>query len=204
MCSVCNEPVKLETAKTNEDGHAVHADCYLAKISGMIAPKPIPKALRNNPYAALANSPQIAELLILIIKLTAADFGNVQLFDSSRSRLRIVAQLGFAVEFLNYFDTVCSGTFACGAAMNQHSRVIVSDVLTDPLFNDLQTQGVMLRANVRACQSTPLFDQLGNFIGVVSTHFQKPTSLDAEQWKRVDTVVAQFTNLLAANVGPSA
>jgi hypothetical protein len=32
MCSLCLQPVVLETAKTDEDGQAVHEDCYSAKI----------------------------------------------------------------------------------------------------------------------------------------------------------------------------
>ena len=32
-CPVCREPVKLEAAKTDEDGHAIHEDCYWAKIN---------------------------------------------------------------------------------------------------------------------------------------------------------------------------
>ena len=39
FCPICNEPVKLATAKTNEDGHAVHDECYLAEITGKVAPK---------------------------------------------------------------------------------------------------------------------------------------------------------------------
>jgi hypothetical protein len=37
FCPVCNKPVKLETAKADEDGHAVHY-CYLEKLSGKIPP----------------------------------------------------------------------------------------------------------------------------------------------------------------------
>jgi len=36
LCSICNKPVKLETVKSNEDGHAVHDECYLVKISGKV------------------------------------------------------------------------------------------------------------------------------------------------------------------------
>jgi len=32
-CAICREPVKLEAAKTDEDGHAIHEDCYWAKIN---------------------------------------------------------------------------------------------------------------------------------------------------------------------------
>lgn len=29
VCWVCNKPVKLETAKTDEQGGAVHEECYV-------------------------------------------------------------------------------------------------------------------------------------------------------------------------------
>jgi hypothetical protein len=31
-CSICNEPVELETAATDENGKAVHEDCYVIKM----------------------------------------------------------------------------------------------------------------------------------------------------------------------------
>ena len=38
VCAICNEPVKLETSKTDADGQAVHDHCYLDKICGKIPP----------------------------------------------------------------------------------------------------------------------------------------------------------------------
>jgi len=32
ICSLCNEPVEFETAKTDENGDAVHEDCYVVKL----------------------------------------------------------------------------------------------------------------------------------------------------------------------------
>ena len=32
ICSLCNEPVEVETAKTDENGDAVHEDCYVVEI----------------------------------------------------------------------------------------------------------------------------------------------------------------------------
>jgi hypothetical protein len=32
FCSICNRPVWLNEAKTDEDGQAVHESCYVAKI----------------------------------------------------------------------------------------------------------------------------------------------------------------------------
>jgi hypothetical protein len=31
-CSICNEPMDLKTAKTDEDGKGVHEECYVDKI----------------------------------------------------------------------------------------------------------------------------------------------------------------------------
>jgi hypothetical protein len=31
-CSICNKPVALETAKTDEVGQAAHEECYLFKL----------------------------------------------------------------------------------------------------------------------------------------------------------------------------
>jgi|HubBroStandDraft_2_1064218.scaffolds.fasta_scaffold179747_2 hypothetical protein len=44
VCSVCHNPVKLETAKTDEHGKPTHEECYLAKIS-----RKIPLNPRNPP-----------------------------------------------------------------------------------------------------------------------------------------------------------
>jgi hypothetical protein len=32
LCSLCDEPVELETAKADEHGDAVHEECYVVKI----------------------------------------------------------------------------------------------------------------------------------------------------------------------------
>jgi hypothetical protein len=31
-CAVCNRPVQLETSKTDENGKAVHGECYVLKV----------------------------------------------------------------------------------------------------------------------------------------------------------------------------
>ncbi len=31
-CSVCNEPVELETTRSNENGKAIHEECYVLKF----------------------------------------------------------------------------------------------------------------------------------------------------------------------------
>lgn len=35
-CSICNEPVELETAKTDECGRAIHENCYVLKLASTV------------------------------------------------------------------------------------------------------------------------------------------------------------------------
>jgi hypothetical protein len=38
-CSICNKPVSLQTARTDEVGRAVHQECYLLKVG--VKPDPL-------------------------------------------------------------------------------------------------------------------------------------------------------------------
>jgi len=152
----------------------------------------------HNPYMRFGRSALFSEFLASINKATSADFGSVQLFDSTNRVLRIVAYHGFGSEFLDYFNTVSdSKECVCGSAMNGRSRIVVTDVATDPVFSD-ESRGVLLRANVRSVQSTPLIDPLGKLVGMVSTHCTRPGSPMPDVLGYVDNLSASFLAKLEA------
>jgi hypothetical protein len=149
--------------------------------------------ITDNPYRRLQNSVQISDLLRSAMNVTCADFGNIQLFDSSQRVLRIVAQDGFEREFLGYFEIVrCNDDCACGAAVSKRLRVVVSNVATDPVFGESDSRNVLLRANVHAVQSTPLISTSGRLIGVLSTHYNRVQAPSALVWKQIDELAATF------------
>jgi len=39
LCPVCNEAVDLTVAKTDEDGRAIHEECYLRKLHAKGTPE---------------------------------------------------------------------------------------------------------------------------------------------------------------------
>jgi len=41
ICFVCNQPVRLDYAKTDEDGNAIHEDCYLIKLGVKLVVSPL-------------------------------------------------------------------------------------------------------------------------------------------------------------------
>jgi DNA-binding NarL/FixJ family response regulator len=138
-----------------------------------------------------AESAWISESLKSLIHASGADFGNVQLFDSTNRVLRIVAQYGFQREFLDYFATVTEkDASVCGAALKGTLRIVVQDVATDPLLTT-ESRGVLLRAKVRSVQSTPLIDA-GRLIGMVSTHCCHPNGITPQGLRQVDDVVVSL------------
>ncbi len=138
-------------------------------------PEPLAKELQSRlPQVKKAASPLLHSLLRTAIEVTAADFGTVQVFDRSTRSLKIAAHQGFSLEFLRFFSLVHSNDTACGSALNSGSRIIVEDVANDPIFEDKPSGEMVLRANCRAVQSTPLITASGQLIGVVSTHCRKP------------------------------
>jgi len=133
----------------------------------------------------------ISESLKSLIHASGANFGNVQLFDSTNQVLRIVSQHGFQREYLDYFETVTEKHVSVsGAALKRTLRVVVQDVATDPLLTT-ESRGVLLRANVRSVQSTPLVDA-GRLIGMVSTHHCRPNEITSQSLKQVDDFVASL------------
>ena len=44
-CSICGKPVDLETAKTDDDGKAVHEECYVLRL----APKQATQSQQSAP-----------------------------------------------------------------------------------------------------------------------------------------------------------
>jgi hypothetical protein len=43
-CSFCNEPVEIKTGKTDDNGKAIHEECYAARMRlKAITPRPKPR-----------------------------------------------------------------------------------------------------------------------------------------------------------------
>jgi two-component system CheB/CheR fusion protein len=124
------------------------------------------------------------EVVRVAIEITGADMGNIQRVEDDGA-LTIAAQYGFPAPFLEYFARVDTHTdSACAAALATHQRALVEDVATSPIFAGSPSSQVMAAAGVRACQSTPLFDPSGDFLGMLSTHYRAPHQFEtgAQQW----------------------
>jgi GAF domain-containing protein len=139
--------------------------------------RPVPQAAPVLYEAARAPAlgALLDEVLAFALTLLHAERGNVQLADPATGTLRIAAQRGFGPDFLEYFAAVTDDGSACGRAAQQHAQVVIADVTTDPGF--APHRDIALASGFYAVQSTPLVNRAGHLVGMLSTHYPRPTTL---------------------------
>jgi PAS domain S-box-containing protein len=146
----------------------------------------------------LAQAEDFAQLLDEIVaagtEITGADMGNIQLFQNGV--LQIVSQRGFGAPFLEFFHHVGHGSAACGTALERRARIIVEDILQSPIFIGTPALDVMLAADVRAVQSTPLISRSGRLLGMFSTHYRTPRRPGDRVLRMLDLLARQAADLI--------
>jgi PAS domain S-box-containing protein len=135
-------------------------------------------------------------ILDAAVSITGADKGNIQLLDPGSGALVIAAQRGFEEPFLNFFARVRDESSACGAAMLSAQSVVVEDVTRSELFAGQASLDALLAAGVRAVQSTPLLSSDGSLLGMISTHFSRPTRLEERKLRLTDLLARQAADYL--------
>ncbi len=130
----------------------------------------------------------LEEVLSAAIDVSHAEMGNIQLLHGNV--LTIAAQRGFDDQFLNYFREVADSSSASGQDLRRGERVIVEDVETSSIYDE-SARRVMLAANARAVQSTPLISHSGKLLGMFSTYYPVPCRPSERELRALD-VLARF------------
>jgi signal transduction histidine kinase len=144
----------------------------------------------------LSNMDQaLHEILYSAVAVLDADLGNIQLLDSEREILTIVANYGFDQPFLDRFREVgTDDNTACGRALRLKSRALIEDIEIDPEYEPYLAQA--REAGYRAVQSTPLINNQGQTLGVLSTHYSQPKDFSNRDQRLLDLVAYQAANLI--------
>jgi hypothetical protein len=138
----------------------------------------------------------IGGVLERAMDITGTRMGNVQLVDPVTGDLRMERHEGLSDRFVEFFDVVADGT-SCALAARHGSRVTVTDVATDPVFDE-PARDVILAAGSRASHSVPLVSESGCCLGMVSTHVPRPVqALSASQARALDALGDQAGRWLA-------
>src|SRR6185295_13224687 len=87
---------------------------------------------------------------------------------------------------------LCSGS--CGTAAYKGERVIVSDITTDPLWD--QYRRLASEHGLRACWSTPIFSTTRDVMGTFALYSREPGSPNSQQLNLIE----QMTSLSAVAI----
>ena len=129
--------------------------------------------------------------------ITGAPRGSLQLVESGSGEMTIAAQHGFDTRFLRFFARVREDApVTAAAAVRTKERVVVEDVTRSHIFYDQRSVKVLLKAGVRAVQSTPLIGSDGRVFGVLSTHFGEPHKPGDRELRFIDLLARQTADYL--------
>lgn len=138
----------------------------------------------------------LSEILDTAIAVGSADFGTIQLLDSTTGRLKIVAHRGFPQWWLDFWESVTEGHGSCGTALLLGKRIIIDDVEDSEVYAEEATREAQRRAGVRAVQSTPLIGRSGKLLGMFSTHYKTTKRFDERALRLLDLLAWQAAELI--------
>ncbi len=122
----------------------------------------------------IALSAPLGEVLDRLMRLIEGQltgiFGSVLLLDEDGQHLRQGAAPSLAEAYVKAIDGVRIGpnVGSCGTAVYRREAVIVTDIMTDPLWEDYRELAAVY--GYRSCWSTPILSHQGAVLGVFAMY----------------------------------
>jgi PAS domain S-box-containing protein len=119
---------------------------------------------------------------------------SIVLLDANGITVRHGAAPSLPAEFVQAVDGLAIGPSAgsCGTAMYRGTRVIVSDIMSDPLWTDYRT--LARRFGLRACWSAPILSPERQVLGSFAMYYADPRSPTDEELRLIETA-ADFARI---------
>ncbi len=137
------------------------------------------------------------ELLDAAVSVMGARFGSIQVLDSERHQLKLLASRGFTPEAIRHFSVVdAHASTSCGAALAAGARVVITDMESSPLMAGTRDLEVSLACGMRSVQSTPLTSRDGYVVGMISTHWDRPHRPSEHKLRLLDVLARQAADLI--------
>ena len=113
-------------------------------------------------------------LLSIVEEQCPGMLGSILLLDSDGVHVRHGAAPSLPQDYVKAIDGECIGPCAgsCGTAAYRAEQVIVEDIATDPLWDNYRS--VAMKYGLRACWSTPIFDEQHRVLGTFAFYFRTP------------------------------
>jgi PAS domain S-box-containing protein len=116
------------------------------------------------------------ELCTVIEEQRSGTLASVLLLNPDGAHLDVVAGPNLPNEWSRQMETLpigpCAGS--CGTAAYQRTRVIASDIATDPLWEVPEHRAAALKHGLHASWSSPVLSSKGNVLGTFCMYYRKP------------------------------
>ncbi|MGB7188884.1 MAG: MEDS domain-containing protein [Acidobacteriaceae bacterium] len=134
------------------------------------------------------------------VALMRSDFGILQMLYPERGsagELRLLASRGLTPEATANWEWVRPDTRStCGASLTARKRVVVPDIAQCAWIDGSEEQSLLLQADIRAAQSTPLVSRTGKLLGIITTHWRSPHQPSERDFRHLDIVARQAADLI--------
>ena len=116
----------------------------------------------------------LSRLVLLIEKQSPGMLCSVLLLSEDGDHIRHGAAPSLPDDYVKAIDNAPIGpkNGSCGTAMYRGERVIVSDILVDPLWEDYRD--LAAPTGLRACWSTPILSGRGKVLGSFAMYYREP------------------------------
>ena len=128
----------------------------------------------------------LTALVLFIESHTPEMICTILLLDEDGQRLWTGAAPNFPMGLSAAIDGSSIGPTAgsCGTAAFRGANVFVEDIQTDPLWNDYKM--LFLLHGLRACWSSPIFDEQHKVLGTFAMYFRKPALPEKHDLELID------------------
>src|SRR5207249_7000608 len=125
---------------------------------------------------------EILERLVLLIEAQSPGMlCSVLLLSDDGNHIRHGATPSLPEEYVRAIDGAPIGpkNGSCGTAMHRGKPVVVTDIFTDPLWEDYRD--LAAAAGLRACWSTPIMSPRGKVLGSFAMYYRQPQTPTGEE-----------------------
>jgi PAS domain S-box-containing protein len=137
------------------------------------------------------------QILDAAVAIMHSDMASMQMLDSERRELRLLAAKAFAPEAVVFWEWVrAEGASSCALALRTGERVVVADSESCDFMLGTPDLQAYRRLGVQAVQSTPLVSRSGRVLGMISTHWREPHQPAEDNLRLLDVLARQAADLL--------
>ena len=131
-----------------------------------------------------ANAP-LADILATLVRMIEAQspgmLCSVLLLSADGNHVEHGVAPNLPADYVKAIDgsPISAKSGSCGTAMYRGERVVVTDVLTDPLWEDYRE--IAKGTGIRACWSTPILSRRGKVLGSFAMYYAEPQAPSGEE-----------------------